>query len=78
MIHTVALSYIWDNVYAYDKEFRRHMANFPQRSWAMILQQAWSLRLRDRLVTGYQSQTGHNSDAGSSRAKISEACHRFN
>ena len=29
VIFTSASSYIWENVYAYDKEFRRHMSNFP-------------------------------------------------
>ena len=28
-----------------------HMACFPNRNWGMILQQAWSLRLRDRIYT---------------------------
>ena len=26
IIHTIALSYTWDNVYAYNREFRMHMA----------------------------------------------------
>ena len=29
-----------------DKDFRIHLAKFPNRSWAIILQQAWSVRLR--------------------------------
>ena len=49
VIHTIAMAYTWDNVYTYDKEFRMHMARNPHRSWAIILQQAWSLRLMDRI-----------------------------
>ena len=79
IIHTVALAYIWDNVYMYDKEFRMHMSRNPQRSWSIILQQAWSLRLRDRIAT-------HNTWANSSpgnfiqnrNGKTGEACRRFN
>ena len=44
IIHTT----VWENVYSYDKDFRLHMAENPGRSWAIILQQAWSLHLRDR------------------------------
>ena len=51
VIHSISLSYVWDNVYTYDKEFRLHMVRNPRRSWSVILQQAWSLRLRDRLST---------------------------
>lgn len=44
VIHSISLSYVWDNVYAYDKEFRLHLSSHPQRSWAIILQQAWSMK----------------------------------
>ena len=33
----------------YDKEFRVHLSHFPQRSWAIILQQAWSMYLNEKL-----------------------------
>ena len=49
VIYTASLSYLWDNVYTYDKEFRMHISQFPQRSWAVILQQAWTLYMKDRL-----------------------------
>ena len=49
VIHTIALAYTWENVYSYDKEFCMHMSRNPHRSWAIILQQAWALRLRDSL-----------------------------
>ena len=49
VIHTASLTYVWENVYFYDKEFRIHMSKHPQCSWAVILQQAWNLRLKDKL-----------------------------
>ena len=49
VIHSASLSFTWDNVYTYNKEFRMHIANFPNRSWAIILQQAWRMCLKDRL-----------------------------
>ena len=52
IIHTISQAYSWDNVYLYDKEFRMHMSKNPSRSWGMILQQAWSLRLKDRIHSG--------------------------
>ena len=40
IIHTISLSYTWDNVYMYDKDFRMHLARHPKRSWSVILQQS--------------------------------------
>ena len=56
IIHTESLNFIWDNVYLYDKDFRLHMARNPERNWGVIPQQAWSLRMRDRLSTSFPSQ----------------------
>ena len=64
VIHTISSTYVWDNVYQYDKEFRMHMARNPEHSWAIILQQAWSLRLKDKLhITGENRSTagGHRT-----------------
>ena len=41
IIHTISQSYTWENVYMYDKDFRLHMSDHPQRNWNIILQQAW-------------------------------------
>ena len=30
IIYTASLSFTWDNVYLYDKEFRMHVSKFPQ------------------------------------------------
>ena len=62
IIHTASQTYVWDNVYAYDKDFRMHIAENPGRSWAIILQQAWSLRLKDRI--GARDFHKHNNYEG--------------
>ena len=49
IIYTASQTFVWENVYLYGKEFHMHMANFPERSWAVILQQVWSICLRDRV-----------------------------
>ena len=75
VIHTIASHYIWENVYLYDKDFRLHMSRNPARSWAIILQQAWSLRLRDRLMTSQQTQFAAGAPT---RGRLNEPCRRFN
>ena len=61
---------MWENVYLYDCQFRIHMARNPARSWAIILQQAWAMYLKDRhRLTDY-----NKSDRKSKR----ETCWRFN
>ena len=46
VIQTAANSFIWDNVYTYNHEFRMQISHFPNRSWAVILQQVWSMYLK--------------------------------
>ena len=48
-IHTASNAYVWENVYSYDKEFRYHISRHPGRPWNVILQQAWTMILKDRL-----------------------------
>ena len=87
IIHYISSTYVWDNVYAYDKEFRMHISRHPERSWLVILQQAWSMRLKDRLSganqlatgSGYDKRTGSNgNDNKSPKHKSTDACKRFN
>ena len=73
-IYTATLSFTWENIYNYDKEFRMHVSKFPQRSWSIILQQAWSMCLKDRVK--YNEET--TSKGGRQRSKIHEPCRRFN
>ena len=67
VIHTVAMTYSWSNVYAYDIDFRLHMARHPLRSRLVILQQAWNLRLREK-----------NNNFTDRRKKRRDICFRFN
>ena len=73
LIHTADQSYTWENVYMYDKDFRLHLARHPKRSWAIILQQAWSVRLKDKLK--HSSQSSSHSNRSDSWKDI---CKRFN
>ena len=60
-IHTESQSFQWDNIYRYDKEFRIHMSKHHlQRNWGIILQQAWSMFLKDKIGQN-GSQYGKNS-----------------
>ena len=61
-IYTASVAYTWDNVYEYDREFRHHISRHPTRSWAIILQQVWTMILKDRLRGGDNSlfQKGHH------------------
>ena len=82
IIHTISMSYIWENVYSYDKEFHLHISKHPNRSWAIILQQAWMMRLKDRLRFEVNNNSGmrfsQGSHAGGNQTQKGEACRRFN
>ena len=71
VIHSIAGVYTWQNVYKYDREFRIHMERYPEHNWGIILQQAWSLSLKDKIsVTGSDggpvSTQSHNGERQSS------------
>ena len=80
LIYTASLSFTWDNVYRYDREFRMHLSNYPQRNWSVILQQAWSLYLKDRINVGNCHMTNNKSPGGGQQHsnKKKEICKRFN
>ena len=91
VIHSISLAYTWENVYAYDKEFRIHISKHPNRNWGVILQQAWSMKLRDRIYTGDQKDQrntgnshgfslgqGSSSTPNSHKGKVNEPCRKFN
>ena len=82
VIHSISGIYVWENVYAYDKEFRLHLAKHPDRSWAVILQQAWSMKLKDRIQNRSENsaQSFHSPTGGGSATKLQsgEPCRRFN
>ena len=74
VIHTAAMTYSWSNVYAYDIDFRLHMSRHPQRSWSVILQQAWNLCLKDRNDHERRSSFSSASTPGKRR----DICFRYN
>ena len=80
-IHTASMSYQWDNVYAYDKEFRHHISRHPYRSWTVILQQAWTMLLKDRIRNDnsfFHKGQFSGSSSGRVNKKDKEPCRRFN
>ena len=83
IIHSISLSYVWENVYAYDKEFRLHISRHPERSWAVILQQAWSMKLRDRINrsdmnVGGGGASSHMPEHTGQNRKSGDYCKQFN
>ena len=81
IIQTASYSYQWENVYLYDREFRKHMERFPSRSWGVILQQAWTMFLKDRLNSTPQTSkangVGNNSGQRKPGARR-KLCYPFN
>ena len=76
IIHTAALSAPWDNVAAYDREFRRHIARHLLRSWGIILQQAWTFHIKDKSSSQTRGNEQRNEWGTPGRKK--ELCWRFN
>ena len=71
IIYSASLTFVWENVYLYDQDFRIHISQFPDRSWGVILQHAWNLRLHERLT--FNSMNGNKSGS-----KKRDVCWRFN
>ena len=83
IIHTASLSFAWENVYQYDKEFRLHLSQHPEHSWAVILQQAWSMYLKDQIQgagsdSGQGSVNHHQSAMAGGKVKSKKLCFDFN
>ena len=78
-IQTASASYQWENVYSYDKEFRHHISRHPEQSWSIILQQAWTMLLKDHLRShdNHFFQKG-NLPGGKQNKRDREPCCRFN
>ena len=74
IISTAASSYIWENVYAYDKEFRIHQGRFLQRNWGIILQQVWMI-MKDRIHNNYNNyDQNRGTGIGQPNRHKKEAC----
>ena len=79
IIFTALLSFTWHNVYTYDKEFRNHLVMFPECSWGIILQQAWSMCLKDKISLGHESNGNYGGRFNTSTPKSrKEICKCFN
>ena len=78
IICSASTTYTWENVYQYDREFRTHLASFPDRSWSIILQQAWSMCLRDRINFNHNGNSNVHISGGQNRGSKKEICQRFN
>ena len=80
IIYNTSQSYQWDNVYAYDREFCRHVERHPTRNWGVILQQAWTMLIKDRIVSPYNSKYGNGSGtySGESGSVQRKLCFLFN
>ena len=74
VIHMAAQTYVWENVYSYDKDFRIHIGRNPTRTWSVILQQALTMRLKDRIKEFNTSQTRGNDNNSSAKK---DYCRRF-
>ena len=70
IIQTTSYNYSWENVYLYDREFRRHMKRHLERSWGVILQQAWTMFLKNHLsTTPTHNRYGGNGTQGNQGAE---------
>ena len=79
LIHTASQEFVWSNVYKYDKDFRLHMGIFPSRNWGIILQQAWILRLREKLRNeNSHSYNSHYGGGDQNNYGRDRTCRRFN
>ena len=80
VIHSASQTFAWDNVYAYDRDFRHHMSEFPDRSWGVILQQCWSMQLRERVNSTHNkvNHQGNGYGTTNSASKKSNVCWNYN
>ena len=81
VIFTATNMYIWENVYTYDREFRVHMSYFPDRSWAIILQQAWAMNLKDKINlgnNGFKGLPNNSNNLGNQNKFKREICKKYN
>ena len=64
IIHAASQTFVWENVYCYDKAFRIHFSEFPDRTWSIILHQTYTTKLKEKLrgeqnyFSKKKSQTG--------------------
>ena len=80
VIEVAATNFAWDEVYQYDREFRMHMSENPDRNWGIILQQAWVLCLKTPAGNSQQQMFNPvtSSQQGGAPKSDRKVCFRFN
>ena len=71
IIHAASQTYIWENVYSYDKAFRIHISEYPDRTWSIILHQAYTTKLKEKLRGNEQNYFARKNTRNNS------PCRRF-
>ena len=78
VIHTASQTFSWDNVYRYDREFRIHMSKHHlAQSCGVILQQAWSMYLKDKINAGEGGFGSSKNQSGGSNGSTPNARHKL-
>ena len=78
IFHSAAGTFSWNNVYTYDKLFRMHITKHPEKNWGIILHQAWSFCLTEKIQQangGLWGSSGKNNDNVKKSGKI---CYKYN
>ena len=84
VIHSASVTFAWDNVYTYDREFRKHMYTHPSRNWGVILNMAYTMYIKDRISHNYAGGRGdnynnnRNNGASPAEMKKRKPCFGFN
>ena len=76
-IRSVASTYVWDNVYAYDVTFRKLMERGPQYNWGLNYHQGWDLYLKEKLDKS-NSPFHISTHKKKGNGKCDHICWRFN
>ena len=79
--HTIELavtSFHWNDIYQYDREFRIHMGENPERNWGIILQQGWSIYLKNPINNNAQAGSNRSEHNQNSSAIGKKICFRYN
>ena len=87
IIFSASVNFVWENMYSYDIDFRLHLSKHPGRNWGIILHQAWTMRMKDRLkFTGNSgnhafsesSSTGGRPYSRNNSGKRKKICWKYN
>ena len=78
-IYSASLTYQWSNVYAYDIDFRLHMAENQGRNWGIILQQAWMLHMKEKIqFKNLQNGSSFNNNNNGNKKTNGKICWKYN